>query len=404
MAQIAGLNLSYDVVQCPRCAAAYADALAAPADYAAYYENCSKYDRIGGLEDISAIDRCRARFAGQFVAENVTACDRVLDLGCGSGVLLAQLRGVGARRLNGIDPAPHAQESAQRLFGLDGVRQGTIVEANRHFELDRFDLLCMTAVLEHLANPLEILRSVASQMAAQATLLIEVPALEGFSRPPLEPYGELSLEHINFFSAGSLIEMAARAGLHPLATAILSLWPLGADSLFVLLRKDAPSSAGTRANDWPLGGSRAVAHAGANGSAELGAAGAERRFMGEYLAESARATVPVLARASSALRGGDALLWGAGSHSARLLPMLERLGLEGNIRSIVDANPNLHGRTFGRHEVESIEALANRPEATVIISSFRSSAAIAARLRSGFPNPVCELYDALPAPERQSPA
>jgi 2-polyprenyl-3-methyl-5-hydroxy-6-metoxy-1,4-benzoquinol methylase len=373
LARIAGLDLSYDVVQCQRCHAAYADGIAEPADYSAYYQHCSKYDRIATLEDIAAIDRRRAEFTGTFAAANLPVLDRVLDLGCGSGVLLAQLRELGARRLCGIDPAPHAPESAQRLFGIGGVRHGTIVEADRYFAIAEFDLICLTAVLEHLADPLATLRGLAAHMAPKASLLVEVPALEAFARPPLEPHGELSIEHINYFSQESLTDLAARAGLRPMASAVLQLWPLGADSVFVLFGKSP--------------GAKAVRAPG-----EV-ADGTTRGLMGAYLAESARALEPVLARAAAALRGGDAVLWGAGSHSARLLPMLESLGVLANLRAVVDSNPNLQGRTLGRHVVRSIEALAEWPKAAVIVSSFRSSAAIASRLRAHFPNPVCELYD-----------
>jgi hypothetical protein len=86
------------------------------------------------------------------------------------------------------------------------------------------------------------------------------------------------------------------------------------------------------------------------------------------------------------------VIWGAGSHSARLMPTLAGRGLDRSVRAVIDSNPNLHGRSFGRHTVMPPDALRNWPDATVIVSSFRASAAIAMSLRARFTNAVCTLY------------
>jgi SAM-dependent methyltransferase len=363
---IAGLDLSYAVVKCGSCGAVFADSVAAPADYASYYRSCSKYDAIAAVSDVPPVDRRRAEFAVTFVGQH--ACDKrsVLDLGCGSGILLAQFLRAGWHDAQGTDPAPNAPTSARRLFGLDGVRQGTIDAVRDQFALADFDLICVTAVLEHLAAPGDTLRSIASGMRADACLLIEVPALERFSRTPLEPYGEFSIEHINFFSRRSLTEIARRSGLRPVASALLDLWPAATDSLYVLFEKGPAEHA--RPDDGEL--------------------------MRDYLALSAIELRPVLERAGNAIRSGGAVIWGAGSHSARLLPALERMGIDGDVHAVIDSNPNLHGRSFGRHVVMPPDALRDWPDATVIVSSFRASAAIARGLQAKFSNPVCELYSA----------
>jgi SAM-dependent methyltransferase len=369
MARIAGLDLSYDVVQCSDCGAVFADKLASPLDYETYYRHCSKYDSIASVSDISVVDRRRAEFGAAFAGQHAREAGRVLDLGCGSGVLLAEFVRAGWREAKGIDPAPNAPSSALRLFGLDGVRQGTVTAVGEYFALRDFDLICMTAVLEHLTDPAEALRAIAADMRPASSLLVEVPALESFARAPLEPHGEFSIEHINFFSRRALIDTAARAGLRPIAGAILDLWPFGTDSSYVLFQK--------------------------------GSAGAEepanRNLARDYIAESADALRPVLDRAARAIRAGGAVIWGAGSHSARLVPMLEDMGLGRDIDAVVDSNPNLHGRSFGRHEVLPPDALQSFPHSMVIVSSFRSSAAISANLKKRFPNAVCELYPPLPA-------
>lgn len=137
IAQISGLDLSYDVVQCAVCGAAFADSLASSLDYEAYYRHCSKYDSIESVSNISVIDRRRAEFGAAFVGQHVSAAGRVLDLGCGSGVLLANLSEPdGAtqkaltrlpmrrhRRSDCLDSTACAREPSRRLASI--LRCGT---------------------------------------------------------------------------------------------------------------------------------------------------------------------------------------------------------------------------------------------------------------------------------------
>jgi SAM-dependent methyltransferase len=364
IAPIDDRDLSYDVVECQVCGAAFADALAPPEDYATYYRCCSKYDLHTTVSDVPPVDRRRAEFATGFVREHSRAPQSVFDIGCGSGTLLAEFVRSGCRVANGIDPAPNAAASARHLYGLDGIRQGTMSEIGGHDALRDFDVVCMTGVLEHLTNPAESLRGLMDEMRPDATLLVEVPALERFSRTALEPYGEFSIEHLNFFSRCSLFGTARRAGLRPVASAIVDLWPAATDSLYALF-------------------TRGAAKAEPRDGAEL---------LRSYVELSQVALQPVLQRVASALDAHGAVIWGAGSHSARLLPVLAGMGLDRSVRAVIDSNPNLHGRGFGRYTVMPPEALRDWPDATVIISSFRASAAIARSLRARFTNAVCTLY------------
>ena len=74
----------------------------------------------------------------------------VVDLGCGFGALLSKLHTAGWINLHGVDPAPNSAERARTLFGLTNIHQGTIAEAHQLLPLASADLVCVTAVLEHL--------------------------------------------------------------------------------------------------------------------------------------------------------------------------------------------------------------------------------------------------------------
>ena len=85
------------------------------------------------------------------------------------------------------------------------------------------------------------------------------------------------------------------------------------------------------------------------------------------------------------------VIYGAGSHTARLLPKLPAKELD-RISAVVDGNPNLHGKRLGNFVIEAPSALANYPAATIVVSSFRSQISIAEMLRATRANSVLTLY------------
>jgi hypothetical protein len=58
----------------------------------------------------------------------------------------------------------------------------------------------------------------------------------------------------------------------------------------------------------------------------------------------------------------------------------------------VDSNPNLCGKHLGPLLIEAPEALDRHPDATIVVSSFRSQHAISDMLRASRSNLVLTLY------------
>jgi 2-polyprenyl-3-methyl-5-hydroxy-6-metoxy-1,4-benzoquinol methylase len=80
---------------------------------------------------------------------------RVLDIGCGEGLLMEQLA-TGGIQCQGIDPSVEATQFAQKA-GLNVVR-GYFPHPDIH---GPFDVVNMSHVLEHIADPKVLLRDVA---------------------------------------------------------------------------------------------------------------------------------------------------------------------------------------------------------------------------------------------------
>lgn len=376
MAKIDGLDMSYQVAHCQQCMLVFADQLPASQDYETYYHGLSKYD-VGTMGAssatptvavMSAADRLRCDAAINLIRQHAPADAAIVDVGCGSGMLLGALHDAGWSRLKGIDPAPAAPAQALALYGLDCVQCGTLDQAATQHDWAASDVVCMMGVLEHLPGLESDLVRLVSALDARTKILVEVPALECFARKSFEPFGEFSLEHIQFFSATSLTALFDKFGYAPQALSIVEL-PAGVcDSLMgIFVRKvHAPSKANKIVSD------------------------STSNPLDDYLHKSTALMKAALAR----IRANTAhsfVIYGAGSHTARLLPMLPEAVIN-RIGAIVDGNPNLQGKRLGEFVIEAPAELSKYPEASIIVSSFRSQTSIAEMLRKTRPNPIITLY------------
>jgi SAM-dependent methyltransferase len=352
MAPVAGLDMGYRLARCGHCGFHFADQLPPDAQYGAYYTAASKYDAV---TKVPAIDLERAEAAVALLGELGVAKDsHIVDLGCGFGLLLAQLREAGWTRLSGIDPAPQSQTNADALFGPGlEIACASLADAASVIDLRAADLVCLMAVLEHLPRLRQDMAALLAQLRPGAQLLVEVPALDLFEPQAGEPLGELSMEHIQFFSAQSLRNFFASLGARVLGERLLHLPSLASGSVFVLAEFDGQVRALVPESPAP---------------------------MDAYLEGSQARLAEALARVPEE----PFVLYGAGSHSARLLPLLSD-AQRARLRAVLDGNANLFGKGFGALSVQAPQALSDYPNLPVLISSFRAEAAIDRWIASEFP-------------------
>ncbi|MFA7332322.1 MAG: class I SAM-dependent methyltransferase [Candidatus Delongbacteria bacterium] len=99
---------------------------------------------------------------------------RVLDAGCGTGLLLSRL--TGGLRLAGLDQSPRALEhAAARLPGAE-LRAGSL-PGPLPFQPASQDLILLTDVLEHIEDDAGSLLALRDLLAPGGRLLLTVPAL-----------------------------------------------------------------------------------------------------------------------------------------------------------------------------------------------------------------------------------
>jgi SAM-dependent methyltransferase len=110
---------------------------------------------------------------------------RVLDGGCGNGALLDRLRAGRPSELCGLELSPALCAAAQERLGRSAtIRHGSL-QAPWPFPEGRFDLVVMTEVAEHLANPRAALREAQRVLTRGGRLVVTFPngtAYEPFFR------------------------------------------------------------------------------------------------------------------------------------------------------------------------------------------------------------------------------
>ncbi len=128
-------------------------------------DSCRPRETSGPTPGTAALMAARTLEShGAFVQPWLRPGMDVLDLGCGPGTItLGLAEAVLPGRVTGIDTAPGAIETAQRLAaGLERVNT-TFRTANAYelpFEDNSFDLVFSHALFEHLSRPLEVMNEI----------------------------------------------------------------------------------------------------------------------------------------------------------------------------------------------------------------------------------------------------
>lgn len=137
--------------------------------------------------------------------------DRLLELGCGGGLLLRDVLTTGARAAGLDHSAEMVALARQRAPGAHLV----LAQAERPpFRGDTFAAVAMSVVFLFLDDPVGVLRECRRVMLPDGRIAVYTtgPELRG---TPAAPQPIASLGH--FYSAAELVQLAERAGLHDAA-------------------------------------------------------------------------------------------------------------------------------------------------------------------------------------------
>jgi 2-polyprenyl-3-methyl-5-hydroxy-6-metoxy-1,4-benzoquinol methylase len=207
------------LVQCRHCRLIYVNPrpVAKDTDYEEVFF-LQEYKDVYGvdyIEDRANITRlARARLD---VIERHQQGGNLLDVGCAAGFLLDEARRRGWEP-SGVEISHFASQYARQELNLD-VFTGTLEEAK--FPQAEFDVVVLYFVLEHLRDPLALLREISRILKPGGLLSLAVPNIAGlyfrFKREDWIAERIRHQSHFYEFSPSTLRRMLARAGLRTVA-------------------------------------------------------------------------------------------------------------------------------------------------------------------------------------------
>jgi SAM-dependent methyltransferase len=165
-------------------------------------------ERMGRWRAIGA--RSKAAHVETLCREAGLAPRTVVEIGCGDGAVLAEL----ARRGWTVDGFELAQNAARRARERGVARKiETFDGVHVPAETDEYDLAVLSHVLEHVPDPLPLLREAAR---AGRWVAVEVPLEDNRSahRPAKRELAR-SAGHLHAFSRGDVLRLVSEAGLEP---------------------------------------------------------------------------------------------------------------------------------------------------------------------------------------------
>jgi SAM-dependent methyltransferase len=223
-----GLGVETGVVRCQQCHGVY--------PYPALLPQGNPYDEHTADDYFAAHDRPRKVESGRDLARHAERLlgrkGQMLELGCGRGDLLIGAREQGWH-VRGVDMT---EGFATRAEGIE-IEVAAVEEA-RSLE-ERWDCIVTAAILEHVYEPIALLRRIAAALSPGGVVFIDVPnecslwskvgnayqRLRGRSwalnlSPTFPPF------HVVGFCPRSLRFALHAAGLEPVSVKTVT-WPLG---------------------------------------------------------------------------------------------------------------------------------------------------------------------------------
>lgn len=195
-----GHSQGVEIFKCTNCGLGITDSKDMP-DYSQYHRDATY---LAENEQFKNIFSKRVNLILSFKRQG-----SVLDIGSSTGELLSLFKNRGWEVL-GIEPSAAAASEA--------LKRG-IPTVNKTFEEfgtdQKFDVVILNHVLEHMANPLAILRKVKSLLKEEGIVLVDVPHFGGLAAKVKGAGWEYILphEHLWHFTVKAFMLLLAKANL-----------------------------------------------------------------------------------------------------------------------------------------------------------------------------------------------
>jgi SAM-dependent methyltransferase len=212
----------FHIVTCQNCGLGFLHPFPSAEQINAYYpeDYCSRESQVPSQIPFVWVNQLEKAlrnllFQGEIrhIQKLIGKCGRILDVGCGSGDLLAIFKAKGYEAF-GIELLPALAELAGERFGLD-VRQGDFLATG--YPTDYFDLVIFYHVLEHMSEPNLGLVEAKRILKKGGILLLQLPNIASFQfRIFKQRWFALELpRHLYHFSPKTIKLLLNKTGFDP---------------------------------------------------------------------------------------------------------------------------------------------------------------------------------------------
>lgn len=130
---------------------------------------------------------------------------KILDVGCATGFLLEEAKELGYDPY-GVEISDYSSKVAQDKFGKTKVFCGSLEESK--FEKSSFDVIVMSDLIEHVSDPLKLLKSAYGYLRPNGQILIITPNIESLLKKVMgKYYVNYKEEHLFYFNKKTLSEI-----------------------------------------------------------------------------------------------------------------------------------------------------------------------------------------------------
>lgn len=210
----------YKVIECEVCGFKHLDTIWQKEEIKEYYQSKYYQDKVPKLLDpekeAREIQWASLSYRDSLVTLNQYIRDttkKFLDVGCGNGFFLSFMNQNGWETF-GIEPSKKASEYARSL-GLFNIFNATLEEFTENKWYGYFDAINFKCILEHVPNPIEILKICRNLLKDSGIVCIEVPNDFNSLQLQIHKSGNpqwwvQTPDHINYFDFDSLEKLLER--------------------------------------------------------------------------------------------------------------------------------------------------------------------------------------------------
>ncbi len=164
------LGVETRIVRCARCGLMYPNPFPYPVDPQELYGDPSKYFE---LHDSAAKVQTARRLIRGFCERIGRRDASLLDVGSGRGEMLGGARAEGLSRVVGLELSTAMVEAAKEAYDVE-VRPMLLEDFAASTE-ERFDIIVLNAVIEHVYDPNSMIAACAQLIAPGGVLYLDVP-------------------------------------------------------------------------------------------------------------------------------------------------------------------------------------------------------------------------------------